>query len=205
MSKQCEIVQDLLPLYVDCACSKSSSEMIYEHLETCPECKKLYENLRSNSSEDILKAEIVGVVARHEKQMKKKRTLTIAISVLITFVVFMLLAALLFTSYKDMMSTTAEYRRYQSFADNHKAGMGKQEILDKLGCPDGYVDAQGNYQAIRYADQEGFIENLSTDTSKTWVYECWKRPDPADPYRLKIAFDDEAKSISVELTLVPGG
>ena len=33
MSKQCEIVQDLLPLYVDGACSEASAEMIKEHLE----------------------------------------------------------------------------------------------------------------------------------------------------------------------------
>ena len=35
MNKQCEIVQDLLPLYVDGACSESSAEMVREHLESC--------------------------------------------------------------------------------------------------------------------------------------------------------------------------
>ena len=35
MDKQCEIVQDLLPLYVDSACSESSAAMVKEHMETC--------------------------------------------------------------------------------------------------------------------------------------------------------------------------
>ena len=120
-------------------------------------------------------------------------------------VLVMLLVALLLTGCSDMLFTTAEYRSYQSFVDNHKAGMSKQEILDKLGCPDGCVDAQGNYQSIKPADQKSFEENLAEDSSDAWVYECWKQPDPADPYRLKITFDAEGNSESAALTLVPGG
>ena len=72
MNKQCEIVQDLLPLYVDGACSESSTEMVKEHLESCPECKTLYEKLCSDTGEETLKDEMVGVVAKHEKKVKKK-------------------------------------------------------------------------------------------------------------------------------------
>jgi len=86
MNKQCEIVQDLLPLYVDGACSESSAAMVKEHLESCPECKTLYEKLCSDTGEGTLKAEMVGVVAKHEKKVKKKRLLTIVASVLLTIV-----------------------------------------------------------------------------------------------------------------------
>ena len=86
MDKQCEIVQDLLPLYVDGACSESSAAMVKEHLETCPECKALYEKLCSDAGEETLKAEMVGVVAKHEKKVKKKRLLTIVASVVLTIV-----------------------------------------------------------------------------------------------------------------------
>ena len=101
--------------------------------------------------------------------------------------------------------TTAEYRTYQTFAGKHNAGMEKQTILNELGRPDGYYDMQGNYQSIPYAVQESFKEILLTNLSTAWVYECWKRPDPADPYRLKITFDAEGASESAELVLVPGG
>lgn len=86
MDKQCEIVQDLLPLYVDGACSESSAAMVKEHLETCPECKTLYEKLCSDTGEGTLKAEMVGVVAKREKKVKKKRLLTIVASVVLTIV-----------------------------------------------------------------------------------------------------------------------
>ena len=86
MNKQCEIMQDLLPLYIDGACSESSAAMVKEHLETCPECKALYEKLCSDTGEETLKAEMVGVVAKHEKKVKKKRLLTIVASVVLTIV-----------------------------------------------------------------------------------------------------------------------
>lgn len=86
MDKQCEIVQDLLPLYVDGACSESSVAMVKEHLESCPECKTLYEKLCSDTGEGTLKAEMVGVVAKREKKVKKKRLLTIAVSVVLTII-----------------------------------------------------------------------------------------------------------------------
>jgi len=86
MDNQCEIVQDLLPLYVDGACSESSAAMVKEHLESCPECKTLYEKLCSDTGEGTLKAEMVGVVAKREKKVKKKRLLTIVASVVLTIV-----------------------------------------------------------------------------------------------------------------------
>ncbi len=86
MNKQCEIVQDLLPLYVDSACSSSSAEMIREHLESCPECKRIYENLCSTTSEEALKAEMTGVVAKHERKIKKNRLLTVVVSVVLTII-----------------------------------------------------------------------------------------------------------------------
>ena len=120
-------------------------------------------------------------------------------------IVAILVMALLLSGCTDMLFTTAEYRSYHAFANKHKAGMEKQEILDKLGCPDGYVDAQGNYQTIPHAEQDSFVDLLLTDSVTAWVYECWKRPDPADPYRLNITLDQNGKSTSAELTLVPGG
>lgn len=95
MINQCEIVQDLLPLYVDGACSASSTTMVEEHLENCPECKCLYKKLCSDSGEEILKAEMAEVVAKHEKQINKKRILTITKSVVITSVIALLVICLL--------------------------------------------------------------------------------------------------------------
>ena len=53
MNKECEIVRDILPLYVDEVCSDSSREIIDEHLKECPDCTAYLEQLRA--SEAVLK------------------------------------------------------------------------------------------------------------------------------------------------------
>ena len=47
MSKQCDIVRDILPLYVDGACSEASAEMVKEHLNACADCNAIYQKLLS--------------------------------------------------------------------------------------------------------------------------------------------------------------
>ena len=86
MNKQCEIIQDLLPLYVDGACSEASSEMIKEHLETCDACKEIYEKLCSHTSEDILQKEADGVIIRHEKKESLKIIKNFFLAFIIIFI-----------------------------------------------------------------------------------------------------------------------
>ncbi len=42
----CEIVRDLLPLYIDEACSEGSRTMVEEHLKSCRECKEEYRMMK---------------------------------------------------------------------------------------------------------------------------------------------------------------
>lgn len=41
----CEIIRDLLPLYIDGICSKQTEEAVREHLETCADCQEVYRNM----------------------------------------------------------------------------------------------------------------------------------------------------------------
>lgn len=45
MSKQCNIVADLLPLYHDGVCSQDSRDLVEEHLAGCADCRKLAEQI----------------------------------------------------------------------------------------------------------------------------------------------------------------
>ena len=72
MSKLCEIVQDLLPLYVDGACSEASAEMVQEHLEICADCREIYAQMCSHTNEEILQKEKDGIVKRHERKESQK-------------------------------------------------------------------------------------------------------------------------------------
>ena len=40
MRKNCDIVKDLIPLYIDNVASEESKNLVETHCDTCKECKK---------------------------------------------------------------------------------------------------------------------------------------------------------------------
>jgi len=93
---QCDIVQDLLPLYYDDACTPASRDFVKQHLQTCEKCRKTYAGLKNTSIDDAIKNESVGILERHAK---KERTLAykagvviallLLVPIIITFIVSM--------------------------------------------------------------------------------------------------------------------
>lgn len=43
----CNVVKDLLPLYVDDCCSEESAALVKEHLDTCENCRGVFDNMKS--------------------------------------------------------------------------------------------------------------------------------------------------------------
>lgn len=47
LSKECEVIKDLIPLYVDGVCSDESKARVEEHIEHCPDCLMTVERMKS--------------------------------------------------------------------------------------------------------------------------------------------------------------
>ena len=45
----CNIVKDLIPLYIDGCCSEESKEVVEKHISDCDDCKRLLEDMKSSS------------------------------------------------------------------------------------------------------------------------------------------------------------
>lgn len=45
----CNIVKDLIPLYIDGCCSEESEKAVEEHIRDCDDCKRLLEDMKSSS------------------------------------------------------------------------------------------------------------------------------------------------------------
>lgn len=93
---ECDVVQDLLPLYYENACTSASKKMVEQHLMTCEKCKKTYEALRNTTIDTVMKDEAEGILERHakkERNMAYKAGIMIAlilmVPVVITFIVSM--------------------------------------------------------------------------------------------------------------------
>lgn len=76
---ECNVVKDLLPLYIDSICSENSRKCIEEHLVQCSKCREVYEMMASEeactdvSMDNFM--EIQPLKKVKEKQKKKTRML----------------------------------------------------------------------------------------------------------------------------------
>ena len=55
-NKECDIVQDLLPLYYDNACSEESRRFVEKHLPGCNDCQKMYNELKEKAKTEEIPA-----------------------------------------------------------------------------------------------------------------------------------------------------
>lgn len=72
MNKDCEVVRDLLPLYVDEVCSPASREYVDGHLSGCEDCTAILKRLRDHVPEETLNAEMTGALTRQAKRFRRK-------------------------------------------------------------------------------------------------------------------------------------
>lgn len=71
---ECELIQDLLPLYQDNVCSNSSKIVVEEHLMECESCKMMMQQLKSTSYDEILTKEKNDVLGTHAKKERRRST-----------------------------------------------------------------------------------------------------------------------------------
>ena len=72
MKTQCEIIQDLLPLYADEVCSESSRDLVEEHLQECPACRNLLGQLRETELEADLSSERESVIQYGLRRFRRR-------------------------------------------------------------------------------------------------------------------------------------
>jgi len=102
MNYNCGIIDDLLPLYADGACSEESKAAIEAHLASCEACRKKLERMQSDTvvSETIKSAGKI-TVTKYAKKVRKHR-IKLAIGLVAISVIAACLLSLVFLTLKDM-------------------------------------------------------------------------------------------------------
>jgi len=191
MNKQCEIVQDLLPLYVDGACSESSAEMVREHLESCTECDKICHKMASHTNEDILKEESKSVVKRHKMKEKKKNRRNIILAVLISIALVFLVVVSLWSPAIFQRGNPIPYLIAATKISNENPyiqvdvdSVGTIYISKRGDCPAlfEYVEDSRNVEFVEQAGSgyifSNGIDNLVISSEIYWgQYTVWYVPD----------------------------
>jgi hypothetical protein len=73
MKNNCDIVRDLLPLYLDDICNESSRKCVEEHIQGCEECRKLLQEIKTDLPEQLVSIpKEEDVLKRTAWQMNKR-------------------------------------------------------------------------------------------------------------------------------------
>lgn len=75
MIYKCEIIRDLLPLYIDDVASQGSRQMVEDHLVECAECREMLKRMQNDEAENVIAGEKEKVIAGQRKRFKRKSTI----------------------------------------------------------------------------------------------------------------------------------
>ncbi len=85
MNKQCDLVKDLLPLYVDGVVSEGSREMVAQHLQECEDCRSLERKIRDTYIEKLMDEDRAEILSRYAS---KERSIAWKIGVVCALLLF---------------------------------------------------------------------------------------------------------------------
>ena len=73
MKNECSYVRDILPLYFEGMVSEETADFVKEHLNSCEECYKRFEELKSDSEIDALQNKPNENQAEPIRKFKRKQ------------------------------------------------------------------------------------------------------------------------------------
>lgn len=156
MNQNCGIMDDLLPLYLDDACTEESKVAIEKHLQSCNSCREKLSRMRDNKlipAEGKVECEVR--IASYAKKVKKHRIKVAILTVFASFMAAFLLALCILTvrdmhiqsnsiivqtedgvhnlTANSLEVTAAEATRYVLFTNNCQVKVTVQQTADFKG------------------------------------------------------------------------
>lgn len=184
MKLTCDIVQDLLPLYEDGACSPASRAAVEEHLQTCPVCQGEIETAQKLPEQEIL-PDIPGEKKSVQSLKKIRRRWAASLLIVALLIPMVLLTVnqirgvgICFTNPDDILLAKKFVRYIQNGAYSKAAGMydfrgNYQDILDVLSSSP--EDNMPSFHACKIGDEIWYIHDsiseyiqLDYDTKDVW-------------------------------------
>ena len=110
--KDCKIVQDLLPNYIENLTNEETNKFIDEHLKECNECQKIFENMKKDFKVNTTKRDEreVKYIKKYSKKMKLLKTILLFIVVI--YVVVITRRTIIMTSLSGKVNENQAYDNY---------------------------------------------------------------------------------------------
>lgn len=168
----CNVIYDLLPLFVDGICSDDSKVLVSEHLAECPHCKKKYEAM---TREVIVEKKFSynGQGQEKSRQLKDRSAVKVLNRIkrkwFISFLVMVLLLPALWLSFNQYRS---EGVSFTNLFDYYSAGRFvaalEQGDYDKAFE---YIDVASYYSIIQRNKEHAYSSTMDREEYRLMTYE----------------------------------
>lgn len=133
-NRYCSMIEDLLPLYIEGLISEDTKNEIEVHLKNCDKCSKALEEIKKDGGLDLEKTtqddseEIKEKEINCIKNIKRRTTLKIIISIIITCIIFGI-GIKLWNTYRFIQNEDGKWILYNFDTGNIKQGMDYTHLL----------------------------------------------------------------------------
>ena len=169
MEKDCKIVQDLLPNYIEKLTSKTSNDFIEEHLKECNDCKNILENMEKEIkiNEEKRDNREVEYIKKYNKKMKlSKKILLIILSILLIYILTVAYKYTILTviQKRNEISNNSENRYYHSLTQDTIIEVYKKDGIEKINLK----QVQGNGDITFWKNENTKEEYVFWNASKIY-------------------------------------
>ncbi len=138
MKIDCEVIQDLLPLYVEKIASEKSEELIEEHFIECENCKKKYTEMKTPEPQLELKQEPAENFQKYIQKKKRKTVWKVILIVLGAVAASMTAEAIVWMGIFGLLiadSSMAPVEEYTDVAyyEDYMGENAKEKFVNKWG------------------------------------------------------------------------
>lgn len=161
--KDCKIVQDLLPNYIEKLTNEETNKYIEEHLKECKDCKKVYENMKKEIelSDNKKDNREVKYIKKYSNKMKVLKAILLAI-----FTIYVLVIARRMIILYTLANKSKESFRYTNYHSKvYSYSTGKLMTFESYNKDENYLLTTTN------GNNKGIIYNKDND----YVY-IWEKP-----------------------------
>lgn len=159
MKYPCDVIRDLLPLYVDEVCSTESRKMVEDHMTQCPECKAYMDSMSCDGSQADAEIRLDPSIEKQKaaslRGIRKKLLRKQILTALITLVSIVCIGAAVVGGLKSA-------ERIVVYEDNLSVSMVDGNLIGRL--------YGSSYTALK-------IKNISVDSGNSSNYIFYKLSD----------------------------
>lgn len=191
MKYSCNIVRDLIPLFIDGVCSKESTGMVEEHLEECEDCRRLCRELQEplhTEEKEQFRKEQEASLKKIQTKWKRTKRLLIGIGVLlggaITYVmirfvipIFIAIGGLVFSGMLAKPKVVEDVGQYESCIGPH---------------------SDDEYGTLRQSQFDVFPVKVEDETVEDFKYVYYNPFDPQYVAYLTVKYDEQAYQTEME-------